>query len=146
MWNKLTEVMDTKNNYVEYRNSLLQAKKSNSPTVPFLGKFKCPFLVVNPNIICFPFFFWFHISEGVYLRDLTFIEDGNPDKIGSNINFQKIKLMGSIIQEVQAFQKYRYNFQKKNTILQFLKRALIPIEDPEDTIYELSQVVEPREG
>ena len=82
----------------------------------------------------------------MYLRDLTFIEDGNPDKIGNDINFQKIKLMGTIIQEVQAFQKNRYNFHKKNNILQFLKRALIPIEDPEDTIYELSQVVEPREG
>lgn len=37
MWDKLTEVMDTKNNYLEYRNSLANAKLQNLAAVPFLG-------------------------------------------------------------------------------------------------------------
>lgn len=47
MWQKLTEVMDTKNNYLEYRNSLSAAKQQSLPVVPFLGKFRFFFFIFN---------------------------------------------------------------------------------------------------
>jgi len=44
---------------------------------------------------------------GVYLRDLTFIEEGNPTFLRENnlINYEKIQLVGQVIREVQFFQK-----------------------------------------
>lgn len=44
---------------------------------------------------------------GLYTRDLTFIEDGNPDYIGFNkqvINFAKSQRIADIIFEIKAFQ------------------------------------------
>lgn len=81
-------------------------------------------------------------QKGVFLRDLTFIEDGNADKIGKHANFEKINLLGNIIREVQAFQKIPYSLKKQPNITKYLRKALVLPEDPEDTIYELSLQVE----
>jgi len=115
MWDRLTVIMDTKNNYGEYRNRLSSAKQQNIPAIPFLG---------------------------VFLRDLTFIEDGNNDKIGKHANFEKINLLGEVIREVQAYQRVPYQFKKQSSITKYLRKALVLPEDPEDTIYELSLQVE----
>ncbi len=41
-----------------------------------------------------------YINRGVYLTDLTFIEDGNKDFIGHLINFRKRELVSGIVAEV----------------------------------------------
>jgi len=117
MWDKITVIMDTKNNFSEYRNALSQATQQNVPVVPFLG---------------------------VFLRDLTFIEDGNPNKIGKHANFEKINLLGSVIREVQSHQVQEYQLKKQANITKYLRKALVLPEEPEDTIYELSLQVEPK--
>lgn len=83
---------------------------------------------------------------GVFLRDLTFIEDGNPDKINELVNFEKIKLMGSIIQEVKSFQSTKYTFKKNEAVSRFLSKSLTapPSDCEDDTMYTLSVVVEPK--
>jgi son of sevenless len=52
---------------------------------------------------------------GVYLTDLTFVEDANPNFLppphDSYINFQKRRLTASVIQEVEQYQQTPYNLQ-----------------------------------
>ena len=52
---------------------------------------------------------------GVYLRDLTFVEEGNNTITEDNlINYEKIELVGQVIREVQYFQ---YHSQYPGLIL-----------------------------
>jgi len=46
---------------------------------------------------------------GVYLRDLTFIEDGNKDKIDGLINFRKMELVYNVIDVIQQSQAIDYD-------------------------------------
>jgi len=115
MWQQLSETMETKNNYAVYRTCLVNAKQL--PCVPFLG---------------------------VFLRDLTFAQEANDSVTGKHINFEKIQLLGSIIQEIQQFQKNTYNLRKQASVLQFLHKAL-KLQADDDAIYDLSLIVEPKE-
>ena len=82
---------------------------------------------------------------GVFLRDLTFIEDGNPNTVeDGQINFEKTKLLGSVIRNVQQYQQYPYTIRKVPSIVRYLRKAMVLPEDPDDTIYDLSLQVEPR--
>lgn len=54
---------------------------------------------------------------GVYLADLTFIEDGNPSKIqdeqhGELINFAKMKMLDSVIQDISMYQQAPYKLEQ----------------------------------
>eukprot|EP01098_Paradermamoeba_levis_P001873 TRINITY_DN12151_c0_g1_i1.p1 TRINITY_DN12151_c0_g1~~TRINITY_DN12151_c0_g1_i1.p1 ORF type:complete len:148 (-),score=21.92 TRINITY_DN12151_c0_g1_i1:5-448(-) len=80
---------------------------------------------------------------GVYLGDLTFIEDGNPDKLGNLINFQKRKMIYSIIEAVRKFQAQPYDIQVADRpwMKNFIDK--IPIL-PENELYRRSLEIEPR--
>ena len=59
--------------------------------------------LISPCWICF----WISKSEiltGVYLTDLTFIEDGNPEKIDGLINWGKKQMTAGVIREITLFQ------------------------------------------
>lgn len=43
------------------------------------------------------------VRRGMHLTDLTFIEDGNPDKINGLINFKKRELLIDTISIIQQF-------------------------------------------
>jgi hypothetical protein len=47
----------------------------------------------------------------VYLTDLTFIDDGNPDFIAGLINFTKRKLVYTVVEKVKQYQQSAYNLQ-----------------------------------
>ncbi|KAL6072757.1 Exosome complex component CSL4 [Balamuthia mandrillaris] len=78
---------------------------------------------------------------GVCLQDLTFIEDGNRNKVGKLINFQKHKLVHNVITTVTRFQKTPYNLEKVESVQNFL--AALPTAD-DKKLYALSLKVEPR--
>jgi len=84
LFHDLEALMDTKANYMAYREALAEEPMEGCGTVPYLG---------------------------VYLRDLIFIEEGNRT-IHENglINFEKLQLIGKVIVEVQRFQKVQYTF------------------------------------
>ena len=42
---------------------------------------------------------------GLYLSDLTFIDEGNPNEINGLINFSKRMLLYEVIQQVQQYQQ-----------------------------------------
>eukprot|EP00004_Rigifila_ramosa_P017979 TRINITY_DN4427_c0_g1_i3.p1 TRINITY_DN4427_c0_g1~~TRINITY_DN4427_c0_g1_i3.p1 ORF type:complete len:159 (+),score=47.82 TRINITY_DN4427_c0_g1_i3:126-602(+) len=88
---------------------------------------------------------------GVYLTDLTFIEDGNKDEIvvkdettGAEhllVNFSKRKKIAAVIQEIQRNQQTPYNLLSVEQV----QRLLINLEfDDERTLYNLSLEHEPR--
>lgn len=83
---------------------------------------------------------------GVYLTDLTFIEDGIPSIIKKNnfINFSKRAKTAEVIREVQQYQNVPYSLQPvvelQNFILENMQRA-----GDVHEMYEKSLSVEPRE-
>eukprot|EP01132_Coremiostelium_polycephalum_P006602 gene6602-8171_t len=79
----LEKLMESDENFKNYRNEL---KTITTPCIPFLG---------------------------LVLSDMTFIQDGNPDFIGVdvnswNINVTKLKLIYNSIKQIQLFQKIPY--------------------------------------
>src|SRR5438105_572408 len=73
---KFNRLLNTKNNFQNYRHTLNRAK---SPCIPYIG---------------------------VYLRDMTFIEEGNPDVYENGlVNFDKMHLNGLQIINVHRYQE-----------------------------------------
>jgi hypothetical protein len=72
---RLEQMMENKHNFKNYRDRLAKIKLNGEPTLPYLG---------------------------VYLRDLTFIEEGNKTYITEHrlINYEKIQLVGQVIRFV----------------------------------------------
>ena len=66
---------------------------------------------------------------GVYLADLTFIDDGNPDRIDGLINFSKRRLDYSVIANIQLYQQKPFRFRELPQVRE---------------MYELSLELEPR--
>jgi hypothetical protein len=114
----LKKATDHSRNYSDYRSAL---KKAPLPTLPFLG---------------------------LFLTDLTFTDDGNPDmrNNGKLINFDKYAKTAKIIQELQRYQGKSYNFTEVLEIRDFLMQS---VEDngakDVQEMYELSLRLEPRD-
>ena len=80
--------------------------------------------------------------SGVYLQDLTFIEDGNPDYVdGDLINFYKRSLVRKTITQLETFQQQAYNFIKVPILRAYLEN--LPQMD-DDSMYKMSLCREPR--
>jgi son of sevenless-like protein len=78
---------------------------------------------------------------GLYLADLTFIEDGNPDKRGDMINFDKRCMLGKVLSEILRFQNIRYMFRPVPALQWFLSNQT-PLSEKQ--AYDLSLTQEPR--
>lgn len=79
---------------------------------------------------------------GIFLRDLTFIEDGNTDILDGKVNLEKISLIGNILSIILDFQAKKYKIKPKPDIL----RHLISKGLPEETINNLSTEIKPYKG
>ncbi|KAF1807231.1 ras guanine nucleotide exchange factor domain-containing protein [Mucor lusitanicus] len=93
---------------------------------------------VNPP--CIPFL-------GIYLQDLTFIEDGNPDylhKSSNLINFAKRQKTAEVIRELKQFQNFAYNFHTIPEFQDYIKGQLDQDRDV-DRLYERSLKLEPKQ-
>mmetsp|Transcript_9047 Transcript_9047/g.37312 ORF Transcript_9047/g.37312 Transcript_9047/m.37312 type:complete len:449 (-) Transcript_9047:55-1401(-) len=121
-WSELSLLLDTKNNYSQYRSVVAAA---TPPVIPFLG---------------------------VYLRDLTFIEDGNQDKMKSGlVNVEKLLLFGTVIANVRRYQRDKFipttDRFLPTLLLTIEHQWLIPVpENADDELYALSTSHEPIEG
>ena len=81
---------------------------------------------------------------GVFLKDLTFLDVGNSrylDEDSNIINFDKYRMIGSIITELRNFQQIPYKFEADVVCQQLLRFAIIPFD--EDNLYEISRILEP---
>jgi len=90
---------------------------------------------VNPP--CIPYL-------GVYLTDLTFIEDGSAAEVrGGLINWAKRKLIYNVILEIQQYQNKNYNFVPVMQISTMLESRNLPrVSEPE--LFKTSLLREPR--
>jgi son of sevenless len=81
---------------------------------------------------------------GIFLQDLTFIEDGNKDFLRGMINFDKRFKLAERIRWIKQYQQSGYNLQAVPHLQQHLRERLSQEYVSED-LYEQSLRVEPRE-
>eukprot|EP01134_Creolimax_fragrantissima_P003423 CFRG3423T1 len=113
---KLKELVSDANNYKLYRQHLHGLV--DVPCIPFLG---------------------------IYLTDLTFIEEGNPNRLPCGaINFNKRRIFAGTITQILEYQKHDFNFTIVNALHTFLSDLYLPWN--EDSLYKQSLVVEPRKN
>ncbi len=79
---------------------------------------------------------------GLYLTDLTFIEDGNESMIQNRINFTKRRKLANLIRNLQSYQNTPYSLQPVSE-LQNIMKEMNPLGEQE--LYEESLLREPRE-
>ncbi|KAH3766116.1 Ras guanine nucleotide exchange factor [Pelomyxa schiedti] len=111
-WKNIETLMDISSSFKNYRLDLLA--NLDSVALPFLG---------------------------VYLSDLTFIDEGNPDTIDNMINFDKRILVYNVLSLIQQRQHQTYTFpivEPLHTFLQELPSL------PDKTLYQLSLLRKPR--
>ncbi|KAJ5767147.1 uncharacterized protein N7511_004763 [Penicillium nucicola] len=86
---------------------------------------------------CIPFL-------GLFLKDLTFIEDGNPSITPEGlINFHKCSMLASSVHDIRRFQQTSYCLQIVPEIQEYLVTQLQSAPDVHD-MYERSCMLEPR--
>lgn len=84
-------------------------------------------------------------SVGVYLTDLTFIEDGIPSNTPSDlINFNKRAKTAEVIRDIQQYQSVPYQLQPVPELQDYILSSLHAAGDVHD-MYDRSLEVEPRE-
>jgi son of sevenless-like protein len=120
-------------NFAEYREMLHIV---NPPCVPFLGM-KSPQRPPIPRLT-FPL--------GVYLKDLTFVADGNDDFIRGTelINFGKRVKAANIISDIQQYQAVPYPLQSVSEVQDHIITSMQTARDVNE-MYSVSLSLEPRE-
>jgi len=93
---------------------------------------------INPP--CIPFL-------GVYQTDLTFIEEGNPDKFSNGLwNFKKCRMVADVITELQQYQQKPYNLKVDTNITTYLLNLQQQSSTTDEKkLYAMSLEAEPRE-
>ena len=84
---------------------------------------------------------------GMFLTDLTFIEDGNGDRVKSMphlINFDKRIKTAEKIKEIQQYQT-QYNFIEVSEIRDFMNMCIDGATKDAEELYQRSLQIEPRE-
>ena len=75
------------------------------------------------------------------MTDLTFINDGNPDKVRGRINYVKYKYSYSVISTIQAYQTTPYNLVPLDVVKELMAKSP---DLTEKDLYTLSLQIEPR--
>lgn len=131
-------MLSTKN-FAEYRESLHMA---NPPCIPFFGKFfrnkafaRWRLADISSNDL-----------SGVYLTDLTFIEDGIPSIIKKTtlINFAKRAKTADVIRDIQQYQNVPYSLQPVTELQDYILSNMQAAGDVHE-MYDKSLLIEPRE-
>lgn len=87
-----------------------------------------------------------NVPSGVYLTDLTFIEDGIPSIIKKSalINFAKRAKTAEVIRDIQQYQNVPYPLQAVPELQEYILSNMQAAGDVHE-MYEKSLTVEPRE-
>ena len=115
---ELEHITDHKKNFNEYRKEM---KTAVPPFLPFLG---------------------------LFLTDLTFSKEGNPDYKDTSktiINYTKYYRISAIIQELQRFQKpFEFKIQSDLNDLIIMNMESLKYQGNMDKMYERSLILEPK--
>ncbi|KAH3762372.1 ras GEF [Pelomyxa schiedti] len=79
---------------------------------------------------------------GIYQTDLTFIEEGNQTWLGENVNFNKCRLLATVILEIQQYQQSPYCLETVETVCDWISSRALAYS--EDACYKRSLIIEPR--
>ncbi|KAI7850568.1 ras guanine nucleotide exchange factor domain-containing protein [Circinella umbellata] len=120
MYDPIYRATDSQRNFAEYRRRL---KKAIAPCLPFLG---------------------------VYLTDMTFIDDGNsnhrtsPNQGVQLINFDKYIKTTRVLNDIDQFQ-ISYKLSEVEEIQRYLLQCLETVQKDDQVFYTRSLQLEPRE-
>lgn len=130
-------MLSTKN-FAEYRESLHMA---NPPCIPFFGEFTNA-TFTRPSLADKDA----NKFSGVYLTDLTFIEDGIPSIIKKTtlINFAKRAKTADVIRDIQQYQNVPYSLQPVTELQDYILSNMQAAGDVHE-MYDKSLLIEPRE-
>jgi hypothetical protein len=80
---------------------------------------------------------------GMYLSDLTFIEEGTPNFTDNGLlNFAKMRMIAHVIREIRQFQQTPYKIEPIPKVVNYLLDPSRILED--EDLYQKSLVLEPR--
>jgi hypothetical protein len=114
MVDELNDICGVERHYLPYKKALLT---KTPPLVPYIG---------------------------VFLRDLTFIEVGNPtylDEEKTMINFEKFRMLAAVLEDLRSYQQVPYSFEQNRSVEAAFKHSILTL-DP-DELYNVSRIVEP---
>ena len=60
---------------------------------------------------------------GMFLSDLTFIDEGNPSKVENLINYSKWQQTARVLQKIRKFQMVEFSFKPLEILQQFLTKV-----------------------
>jgi hypothetical protein len=117
---ELNTLMDSKHNYRAYRETL--AARRTGPVLPYLG---------------------------ITLRDVAFIEEGNPNLVSvaeglpaKLVNFEKLQLLAGPVREMSRHQAMPFRFVPLPSLHRYLTRLT---RFPDEVLYQHSLRAEPKE-
>ncbi|KAJ5121588.1 uncharacterized protein N7515_009549 [Penicillium bovifimosum] len=117
-------------------SAILEQMRRLMASTKNFGEYRETLHLANPP--CIPFF-------GVYLTDLTFIEDGIPSLTPSElINFNKRAKTAEVIRDIQQYQNVPYLLQPVGELQDYILSNLQGAGDVHD-MYDRSLEIEPRE-
>ncbi|KAL2200924.1 ras guanine nucleotide exchange factor domain-containing protein [Corynascus similis CBS 632.67] len=118
-------------------NSTLETMRKLMGSTKNFGEYRETLHAANPP--CIPFF-------GVYLTDLTFIEDGIPSVIKKTnlINFAKRAKTAEVIRDIQQYQNVAYSLQPVPELQDYILSNMQAAGDVHE-MYDKSLQIEPRE-
>lgn len=117
--------------------AILESMRKLMASTKNFGEYRETLHLANPP--CIPFF-------GVYLTDLTFIEDGIPSIIKKStlINFAKRAKTAEVIRDIQQYQNVPYALQAVPELQDYILNNMNAASNVHE-MYEKSLIVEPRE-
>ncbi|KAL2886217.1 Cell division control protein 25 [Ceratocystis lukuohia] len=118
-------------------SNMLETMRTLMASTKNFGEYREALHAANPP--CIPFF-------GVYLTDLTFIEDGIPSIIKKQnlINFAKRAKTAEVIRDIQQYQNVGYNLHAVPELQDYILSNMQAAGDVHE-MYDKSLQVEPRE-
>jgi len=113
IWHELEKICDPSRNMKTYRDILANTKP---PIVPFLP---------------------------IYLKDLTFMNDGNESKVNGMINFDKLRMMAKRVKDISKLVNFSYsNIQSDTTLQNYISHPMV--KDLKD-LKNASLAIEPKD-
>ncbi|XP_065577423.1 ras-specific guanine nucleotide-releasing factor 2-like isoform X1 [Artemia franciscana] len=82
---------------------------------------------------------------GLYLSDLSFIEEGTPNFTEDGLlNFSKMRMIAHVIREIRHFQNTTYKIEHNPKVTSYLLDPSLLLDDEE--LYHMSLEIEPRQS
>ena len=146
----IEDLMNPKQSFKTYRSALT----NSSFAIPYLVVFlqvnifvyfqkNFKFQISNFFFLLFFLHFFFLNPKKSFKKDLTFIEDGNPETIDGLINFERLTQVYEVIEKVGGFKENKYTYPIVEPVYSLCKT--LPSINNDKLLYNISLYKEPRD-